>query len=73
MEYIIFIAIALTALTGYHLFRYKKSGYQKFEYYLNGETNFIVGFLVASWTIILTILTVALFVYLGGQLVKIFI
>jgi hypothetical protein len=43
MGYIYFIIIILTILWAFHRVKHRNSGYQKFEYYLNGEVNDVSG------------------------------
>jgi len=73
MEYAIFIAIVLTVMTFYHAYKSQKSGYEKFEYYLKGETNWIVRNLVTLWIFVLFFAVIGVVIYLGGKLVKIFL
>lgn len=73
MEYAIFITIVLTVMTFYHAYKAHKSKYQKLEYYLNGETNWIVRKLVTLWIFVLFFAVIGVGIYLGGELVKIFL
>lgn len=73
MEYAIFIAIVLTVMTFYHTYKCHKSNYQKLEDYLNRETNWIVRNLVILWIFVIFFTVIGVVIYLGGNLVKIFL
>jgi len=73
MEYAIFIAIVLTVMTFYHAYKSQKSGYEKLEYYLKRETNWIVRNLITLWIFVLFFTVIGVAIYLGGKLVKIFL
>ena len=73
MEYAIFISISLTILTFYHFYKFNRTNYQKFEYYLISETNWTTRQLVTIWTFVLVIAFILLIIYLGGKLVNLFI
>ena len=70
MEYAIVLVVVISMLTVYHYFRYRKSGYQKFEYYLSGETDGWLGDMIIFWVVIVCIALFVGFVLVAGMLVK---
>lgn len=66
--YVIFAALLLTLLWGYHRIMYSISTYEKFEYYLSGET--CIMELVMVWEILLAVAAVLVIIYLGGNVVN---
>lgn len=72
MEYIIFVAICLTILTIYHIYKYNSSNYSEFEHYLDEETWPIVGSVVVSTLYGVVFLSIIAIGYAGGQFIKLF-
>lgn len=72
MNYIIFISIVLTILTAYHYIKYKRSTYEKFDYYLGGQTHEIISFLITGWITLLFICFIIGSIYFGGELISLF-
>jgi hypothetical protein len=73
MEYIIFTIISLCVLWLYHRLKYLTSNYGEFEYYLIGETNWVITGLMLLWEILLVTAFVGAIIYSGGQIIKILI
>jgi hypothetical protein len=70
MEYVICVILIIFILWVYHRFKYRKSGYQKFEYYLDGEVNDIVKYSVLMFEAVSAVSLLGFVIYFGGNFIR---
>ena len=70
MEYLYATILICLILWIYYRIKYKSSGYNKFEYYLTGEINWFITFIVMLTEILITISLEVLLVVIIAQGIK---
>lgn len=70
MEYLIFLIVVFVALTIYHLLQYRKSNYNKLDYYLHDKTNGLIAFVVSLTLFLGSISFFIAFIWGGGLLFR---
>ena len=60
----------MTFIWIYHRIKYRKSGYGKFEYYVDAKTSWLICILLYLYEVIFIIAFILSIVYFGGSFIR---